>query len=235
MTLGMGYTRERLAEAAVRCSDIKEVVKYLGAEPYSALPRYLMRRFAHFGIDVSHFPPSGRRCRPKASELREAVAASQSLRETLRRLDRPDNGAQRANLRQWITDDGLSIAHFLGQAHQRGKPSATAKRPDEVLVRHDNEHRTTTKRLRRALHEVGVPEQCTRCGTGPEWLGKPLTLEIDHINGDWRDDRGENLRLLCPNCHTVTRTWCRGGRGARPAPVPLQAASGGGATATQQT
>jgi hypothetical protein len=59
--------------------------------------------------------------------------------------------------------------------------------------------------------EVGRPEQCADCEVGPEWLGKPMTLEIDHINGDWSDDREENLRLLCPNCHAITSTWCRGG------------------------
>ncbi|MGW0335443.1 HNH endonuclease signature motif containing protein [Streptomyces sp. NPDC003011] len=157
--------------------------------------------------------PYIRRPRPAVDELRAAVAESLSLAEVLRRLDRPGNGGQRAQVQSWITEHGIPTSHFLGQAHQRGKPSTAAKHPEDVLVRHDGARRTATKRLRRALLAVGVVEKCAKCGTGPEWLGKPMTLEIDHINGDWSDDRRENLRLLCPNCHAITSTWCSGGRG----------------------
>ncbi|MDH6609621.1 hypothetical protein M2164_005256 [Streptomyces sp. SAI-208] len=212
MSSGVQYTRERLAEAAARCSDIDEVITFFGTRPYGCLRRYLVRRFAHFGIDISHFRPCGRPTRPSEHQLRAAVAESSSLAEVLRRLNRPENGRQRSQVRKWIAEHEIATSHFLGQAHRRGKPSANAKRPEEVLVRHHGTHRTPTKRLRRALLQVGVPEECARCGTGPEWLGKPMTLEIDHVNGDWSDDRRENLRLLCPNCHAITSTWCRGGR-----------------------
>jgi 5-methylcytosine-specific restriction endonuclease McrA len=60
--------------------------------------------------------------------------------------------------------------------------------------------------------DMGVAETCAECGTGPMWRGKTMTLEVDHLNGDRSDDRLDNLRLLCPNCHAVTGTWCRGGR-----------------------
>ncbi|WP_371616063.1 HNH endonuclease [Streptomyces sp. NBC_00454] len=151
--------------------------------------------------------------RPPQDELRRAIAESVSIAETLRRLDMPDNSGKRVQLRRWIADEGHDTSHFLGQAHQRGKPGTTPLRPAEnILVKHDGERRTKTALLRRALRDVDVPELCDRCRTPPEWHGLPMTLEIDHINGDWRDDRRENLRLLCPNCHAVTATWCRGGR-----------------------
>jgi hypothetical protein len=162
---------------------------------------------------------SSRRARPTPEELRVAVAESVSIAEVLRRLGREGSGTQRAHVHRWIAEDELTTEHFLGQAHQRGKSRpALARRPEDILVKHDGARRTRTVVLRRALHEMGVPDECADCGVGPEWLGKPMTLEVDHINGDWSDDRLENLRLLCPNCHAVTSTWCRGGGRRSPQP-----------------
>jgi len=209
------YTRGQLIKAAQQCKTIEEVIHFFGTRPYGHLRSYLFKRFAHFGIDVSHFHRREYRQggpRPDTRQLSEAIAGAVSISETLRLLGRPDNTSQRAQLHQWVADDGLNTSHFLGQAHQRGKPPSTpAKRPEELLVKREGKRRTKTIQLRRALREIGVAEKCRECNTGPEWNGKPMTLEIDHINGDWSDDRPENLRLLCPNCHAITSTWCRGG------------------------
>lgn len=64
-----------------------------------------------------------------------------------------------------------------------------------------------TTRLRNRLIKDGLLEyKCESCGLC-EWQGKPLTLELDHIDGDNTNHRLSNLRLMCPNCHSQTETY----------------------------
>jgi 5-methylcytosine-specific restriction endonuclease McrA len=67
--------------------------------------------------------------------------------------------------------------------------------------------------LKRRLISAGMlPAHCQSCGTS-QWRGRPLALELHHVNGDGKDNRLANLELLCPNCHSQTDSW--GGRNSR--------------------
>lgn len=61
--------------------------------------------------------------------------------------------------------------------------------------------------LRDALIRLGRDYVCEECNQGPTWNGKKLVLQVDHKNGISHDHRAENLRFLCPNCHTQTDTY----------------------------
>ncbi len=63
------------------------------------------------------------------------------------------------------------------------------------------------RRLIRRLLALGWTYACLWCGIAT-WRGKSLTLHVDHINGVHSDNRLENLRFLCPNCHSQTDTFC---------------------------
>jgi 5-methylcytosine-specific restriction endonuclease McrA len=150
-----------------------------------------------------------RRKKRYAKELLEPlVAQAFSIAEVLRLLGLKQAGGNHSHISRRIRHYGLDTSHFRGSAHNRGQ-IAPRKHPLEILVEKPLlAPRTGAIRLRRALIEIGTPAACAQCGLPGEWRSAPLTLEVDHINGRHNDNRPENLRLLCPNCHSQTETFC---------------------------
>ena len=152
------------------------------------------------------------------SEFCEALREGGSIAEILRTLHAPLCTTSYRNFHQTIEALDLDASHLPGTRYgsaclSKGKPLLPL---EEMLVRnspHGNNH------LKHRLLQEGVlKEKCSECGQGSVWRGNPLILQLDHKNGDGRDNRLENLRLLCPNCHTQTPTWC-GKKFKREAPV----------------
>ncbi|MYX10485.1 HNH endonuclease [Streptomyces sp. SID8375] len=200
------YTPERLAEAARASSSFDDAVRWFGGTPTPGSRRYLRARMREARVGTTHFAPPG--VRHTAAGLRELVACSHSIAEVVRRLGISPVGGNQAHIGRRIAELGIDTSHFTASPREHAKIA----KHDCLVLGSPADGRTQGVRLRRALLRRGVPERCAVCGTGTEWNGKPLRLEVDHLNGDWWDNRAANLRLLCPNCHAVTDTY----RGRKP-------------------
>ncbi|MGW7644471.1 HNH endonuclease signature motif containing protein [Streptomyces bobili] len=205
------YPKERLEEAARGARTLTEALERLGADPRSSTRRYIFARMKKLGVDTSHFEREGGRWTREV--LQAAVSPSTNMCEVLRRLGVEVVGGQHTHISRRIKAYGIDTSHFQVPT-QRGE-APRRRTPAELLIEQpaDNSRRIHSDRLKRAMTSVGVPERCTLCGIDAVWRGYPLTLEIDHIDGNWRDNRIENLRFLCPNCHSTTDNYRGRGKG----------------------
>jgi hypothetical protein len=139
----------------------------------------------------------------------EAVQNSFSIAEALRKLGMSHFGAAYIFFKKRAKKLGVDVSHFTGQGHLKGKTFVSNKRIplDQILIQ-DSERVLRSTFKQRIIEEGLLEEKCATCGLGTIWCGKVIVLQVDHINGDCLDHRIENLRLLCPNCHSQTETFC---------------------------
>lgn len=133
--------------------------------------------------------------------LSEAVKSSKSIMGVLRFLGLKEAGGSHSHYSMRIKRLNINTEHFE-PLHNKGKPSLSRKEKEQILVLRCSGGRSKSAQLKRAMIESGVEEKCSKCGQLPVWLDNPLTLDVDHINENWLDDRIDNLRFLCPNCHS---------------------------------
>ncbi|CAN1210025.1 HNH endonuclease [Tumidithrix helvetica PCC 7403] len=137
----------------------------------------------------------------------EAVAASTSISQVLGKLSLRPTGGNYQVTKDRIKHLSLDTQHFKGQGWLKGCTNHAHKQCSltEILVK-DSTYRNTYSLKSRLIKEGIFSRKCSNC-MNDQWLSLPIPLELDHINGDRTDNRVENLRLLCPNCHALTDTY----------------------------
>ena len=140
--------------------------------------------------------------------LTNAVEKSLSIANVCRELGVKACGGNYKTLKSKIEEFQIDITHFTGAAWNQGvKFKPFGKKYDLVDVLIENSPYKSSTCLKERLFKEGLKtEKCEVCGIS-EWMGKKITLELDHINGDNTDNRLVNLCVLCPNCHSQTPTF----------------------------
>lgn len=135
-------------------------------------------------------------------QFRTIVAESFTQIDVVRKLGYQNAVANLNTVKRRIKELGLDTSHFTLKYR---RPAVVARPLEELLVENSSYSR---RNLKIRLIKTGMLELvCQLCGGGPTWNGAPLSLQIDHINGVHNDNRLENLRLLCPNCHSQTESF----------------------------
>ena len=138
-------------------------------------------------------------------KVSKAVKESQNLREAYSKVSNSRNSSSGYQwFRKMVEKYEIDTSHFVAHANKNAIQSKKLKW-EEVLVynRKGKFYREDIRILRRALLESGTPWQCDDCGNKGEWNNQRMILEVDHIDKDPINNQKNNLRFLCPNCHSL--------------------------------
>lgn len=109
-----------------------------------------------------------------------------------------------SQVKRRMDDLNLDYSIFKGKSTVIKITKLNNIRKEDILKENCKHQRTVLRRY--VIKNNLIPYKCAICGC-IEWQGKTLSLELDHINGINNDNRLENLRFLCPNCHSQTSTY----------------------------
>lgn len=134
-------------------------------------------------------------------QFKELVLDSCSMRELARKLGYQGGGYNGEAIKRKCEEYGISLEHFTSL-----KKNCIKRTVDNIFI----ENSTASQAVLRRWYEKGnySKYECSICGQQPFWNNKPLSLTLDHINGNNTDHRLSNLRWVCPNCDRQLDTFC---------------------------
>jgi len=141
-------------------------------------------------------------------ELKDYVSKATSISQILIHFGFVKYGRNNATLKQVLDKSGIDYSHIPQGRNSNSfnlRGGITPKTLEEVLTQDSGYSRTHLKK--RLIREKILKNECRKCGLGNVWQNEPISLQLEHKNGNGRDNRIENLEILCPNCHSQTTTF----------------------------
>ena len=133
-----------------------------------------------------------------------AIKISTSIRQVLSNLNLKEAGGNYASIKRAIKYYECDISHFTGQSWNKGKIIGSKRTLEEYFT---NKFPITSHKLRLRLIKEGYFEhKCSVCDF-THWQNVLIPLELDHIDGNHDNNELINLRLLCANCHALTKNY----------------------------
>jgi rubrerythrin len=133
--------------------------------------------------------------------FRDIVSSSNTYKDILHALGLSHKGHSYTTLKKRITEEHIDISHFY-----KTVTNIASKDVMDFFVENSPSHATRSLKDKIISNNL-KPYVCEICGSLPFHNDRPLVLQLDHINGIHNDNRLENLRFLCPNCHSQTDTY----------------------------
>lgn len=144
-------------------------------------------------------------------DIVKAVSSSKSMAEVCRKLGLSERGSNPTTIKRKIKELNLDTSHFTGQRWNKGQnsfnnPKIKRTPLSKILVENSG---WSSDSIKKRLIKEGVKQyKCESCGL-TSWGGYPIPLELHHKNGVHKDNRFENLVVLCPNCHAMTENFAK--------------------------
>ncbi len=139
-------------------------------------------------------------------DLKIAAKACKSYRGVLKALNLVPAGGNYLQIQKYLREYKIDCSHFTGKTWNKGvKGYFRPLIPLKDILKKGTDYQSF--KLKRRLFREGLKQPtCEMCGWAQKTPDGYLPLELDHINGDHRDNRLLNLRVLCPNCHSLQPT-----------------------------
>lgn len=141
-------------------------------------------------------------------QLEKLIKNSINATECLEKLNKQKTASNYSKIKNLIVKYNLDISHFISKSEQ-------LKRKNNIDGKYDLKNilcvnsKSNNLYLKQKLYKAGLKSPiCEECGQDENWRKKKISLHLDHINGINNDNRLENLRILCPNCHAATDNFC---------------------------